>query len=271
MTDLQECADVGLAHQTPEQEDESDHANHAGNTADPVDHPITEHRHQHDDAGKNQDADAVTDVKQLTQRLTGKHGTRRGETQVHQAHQHDRDCRAVNAKLHATGDHLRQTQFRPLRSVQRHHPAAEQLADQQTDQRPEHITAKDHGQCAGDNRGDLQVGTHPQGELAKQTTVSFRFRDVVDRTLFDQRFVACTIGVNSHDSTSVDCSGFCSFLAFAFVGVSLLAIAVCQSAHLPTVPASSRAGSLLQGLCVYLPVIIGRFRPCSLAQSMAIW
>src|SRR5690349_1674707 len=89
--------------------------------------------------------------------------------------------------------------------MQRHHTATEQLPDQQADQRPEHITTQHHGERPGDNRGDLQVGTHPQGELAKQTTVSFRFRDVVDRAFLDQRFIACTLAVDSHGSTSMDC------------------------------------------------------------------
>ncbi len=181
MADLQQCANVNLAHQTAEQIHKGNHANHAGNTADPVDHPITEHRDQHDDTGENQDAGGVADAEQLAQRLAGQHGAGGGEAQVHQAHQHDRDRRAIHPELHAAGNHLRQAKLGPLRRVQRHHAAAEQLADQQTDQRPEHITAQHHGQGPGDNRGDLQVGAHPQGELAKQTTVSFRLRDVVDR------------------------------------------------------------------------------------------
>ncbi|MNV30498.1 hypothetical protein D3C71_1217700 [compost metagenome] len=205
MTDLQECANVCLAHQASEQVNEGNHTNDTGDTADPMDHPITKHRDQHDDTGENEDTDAVADAKQLAQRLAGKYRARCGETEVHQAHQHDRDGRAINAKLHAAGDHLRQAKLWTLRGMQRHHATAEQLPDQQTDQRPEHITAQHHGQGPGDNRGDLQVGTHPQGELAKQTTVSFRFRDVVDRALLDQRFVACTFAVNSHGSTSVDC------------------------------------------------------------------
>jgi hypothetical protein len=218
MTNLQERTNVGLAHQPPEQEHKSDHANHAGDAADPVDHAIAEHRDQHDDTGENQDAYAVADTEQLTQRLSRQHRPGGSETQVHQAHQHDRNCRPINAELHTAGDHLRQAQFRSLRGMQRHHTTAEQLADQKTDQRPEHITAKHHRQGPGDDRGDLQVGAHPQGELTEQTTVSFRFRDVVDRTPFDQRSTACTFVVNRHDSTSVDCySGSLSIGGAAFL------------------------------------------------------
>ncbi len=203
--DLQKSANVGLAHQAVEQVNERNDPDDAGHPADEVDHPITEHRYQHDDAGENEDTDAVADPEQLAQRLPGKHRSGRGETKVHQAHQYDRNGRAINAELYPAGNHLRQAQLRPLCRMQRHHPATDQLADQQTDQRPEHIAAQHHGQSTGDNRGDLQVGAQPQGELAQQTTVSFRFRDIVDRTRFDQRFAACTIVVNSHDSTSVDC------------------------------------------------------------------
>ncbi|VVO41265.1 hypothetical protein PS706_05911 [Pseudomonas fluorescens] len=166
MANLQECANVGLAHQTAEQVDKGNHANNAGDTADEMDHPITEHRDQHDDTGKNQDTDAVADPEQLTQRLTGKYRSGGGEAEVHQAHQHNRDRRAIHPKLHPAGDHLRQAELGPLRRMQRHDATADQLTDQQADQRPEHITAQHHGQGPSDNRGDLQVGTHPQGELA---------------------------------------------------------------------------------------------------------
>lgn len=87
--------------------------------------------------------------------LAGKHRAGGGEAQVHQAHQGDRDAGAVDAELHPAGNHLRQPQARPLRGVQGHHRTAEELADEQADQRPEHVAAEDHGEGAGDDGGDL--------------------------------------------------------------------------------------------------------------------
>ncbi len=113
------------------------------------------------------DADPVLDVQQLRYRLPGQQRTTGRETDVHQAHQHQRDHRAIDTELHATGDHLRQAELRPLRGMQRHHPAAEQLPEQQADQRPVHIAAEHHRQRAGDDGRDLQVGTQPQGELTE--------------------------------------------------------------------------------------------------------
>lgn len=161
MADLQKSTHVGLADQAAEQVDERNHTDDAGDAADPMDHPVTEHCDQHDDTGENKDTDAVTDAKQLAQRLAGQYGAGRGKAQVHQTDQYDRDGRAINTELHPAGDHLRQAQLRSLRCMQRHDTATDQLADQQTDQRPEHITAQHHGQSPGDDRGDLQVGTHP--------------------------------------------------------------------------------------------------------------
>ncbi|MCY1420117.1 hypothetical protein D9M71_357290 [compost metagenome] len=71
VADLQQSANINLADQTAEQINKGNHANDTGNTADPMDHPITEHRDQHDDTGKNEDTDAVADAKQLAQRLAG--------------------------------------------------------------------------------------------------------------------------------------------------------------------------------------------------------
>ncbi|MDT4859679.1 hypothetical protein FQZ97_942010 [compost metagenome] len=134
MADLQECANVSLAYQTTEQVNKGNHPNDTGNPANPMDHPIAEYRDQHDDTGEDEDTDGVTDAKQLAQRLAGKYRSGCGETEVHQTDQHDRDGRAINTKLHTAGDHLRQAKLWPLRGMQRHHPTAEQLPDQQTDQ-----------------------------------------------------------------------------------------------------------------------------------------
>ncbi|MCY1180581.1 hypothetical protein D9M73_210350 [compost metagenome] len=71
MADLQQSANINLADQTAEQINKGNHANDTGNTTDPMDHPITEHRDQHDDTGEKEDTDRVADPKQLAQRLAG--------------------------------------------------------------------------------------------------------------------------------------------------------------------------------------------------------
>ncbi|MNQ76187.1 hypothetical protein D3C85_910140 [compost metagenome] len=186
MAVLQQLADVAQDHHAAEQVDERDDAEHAGDSTDVVDHAVAECSRQDDHGGEDEDAGTVADAQQLTDGLTGKHGTGGGEAEIHQAHQDDRDSRAVDTELHPAGDHLRQAELGPLGRVQRHHRAAEQLADEQADQRPEHVAAQYHGQCAGDNCGDLQVGAQPQGELAVEATVALGLGNVIDRTAFDQ-------------------------------------------------------------------------------------
>ncbi|MNE21527.1 hypothetical protein D3C80_1146940 [compost metagenome] len=195
MAVLQELADVADDHDAAEQVNECDDPQYAGNPPDPVDHAIAEHRGQDDHGGENQDPGAVADAEQLADRLARQHRAGGGETQVHQAHQGNRDGRAIDPELHPAGNHLRQAQFRPLSGVQGHDRAADQLADQQADQRPEHITTEHYGQGPGDDCRDLQVGTQPQGELTVQASVSFIFRDVVDRATFDQGLAARGAGL----------------------------------------------------------------------------
>ncbi|MNN00900.1 hypothetical protein D3C81_1135040 [compost metagenome] len=186
MAVIQQRADVVDRQQAHEQVGEGQDAQHAGSLAEHMDDPVAAHRENHDHRGEDQDAGGVADMRQLADGLAGEHRPRRVETDVHDAYQHQRDHRAEHAELHATGDHLRQAELRSLGAVQRHHRAAEDLPDQQADQRPEHIAAKHHGQRTGDDGGDLQVGTEPQGELAEQAAMPLSFGDVIDRTGFDQ-------------------------------------------------------------------------------------
>ncbi len=163
----QQRTHVVTGQQFVEQVDEGNHAKHTGDAANTVDHAVAENGEHHDQPGEQHNADPVFHVQQLCNGLPCQQRAAGREADVHQAHQHQRNHRPIHAKLHATGDHLRQAQLRALRSVQRHDAAAQQLTDQQTDQRPEHITAQHHGQGPGDDRSDLQVGTQPQGELAQ--------------------------------------------------------------------------------------------------------
>ncbi|MDT4885329.1 hypothetical protein FQZ97_1215530 [compost metagenome] len=70
--------------------------------------------------------------------------------------------------------------------MQGHHRTAEQLPDEQADQRPEHITAQYDGQGAGDDGSDLQVGAQPEGELAVEAAMTLGLGNVVDGSTFDQ-------------------------------------------------------------------------------------
>ena len=121
--------------------------------------------------------------------LSGEHRAARGKTDVHHADEHERNDRAVQAELHAAGDHLRQAELRTLRAVQRHHRAADDLADEQPDQRPEHVAAEHDRKRADDDRRDLQIRAEPQGELAEQTAVALGVGNIVDRAALDQRGV----------------------------------------------------------------------------------
>lgn len=239
MADPQQLAEVAQRDHAAEQVNEGDQPQHAGHAADDVDHAVAEHGHQHDDGGEQQDARAVADPEQLADGLARQHRARGGEAQVHQAHQYDGNRRAVDAELHPAGDHLRQAQPGPLRRVQGHHGAAEHLADEQADQRPEHIAAQHHRQRARDNGGDLQVGAEPERELAVEPAVALALRDVVDGASFDQRH---------------------------FLRRAVLLHARSPRGHRPAAPWLFHSVPPAQRVAL----IMGRSRPCSRAQSMAM-
>ncbi len=194
----QQRTDVIACQQLVEQIDEGNHPQHTGDPANAVNHPVAEDGQYDDKTGKGDNADPVLNLQQLGNRLPGQQRAAGRKPDVHQAHQHQRHHRAIHPELHTAGNHLRQTQLRPLGTVQRHHRAAQHLPDKQADQRPEHIAAQHYGQRARHDCRDLQVGAQPQRELAKEPTMTFGFGDVVDRTFFDQRRCACTIIINSH-------------------------------------------------------------------------
>ncbi|VTL98509.1 Uncharacterised protein [Pseudomonas aeruginosa] len=194
MADGEQFADVAEQQHAAEQVDEGDDAEDAGDPPDDVDDAVAEHRHQDDEGGEDEDPGAVAESGHLADRLPGKYRAGSGEAQVHQAYQGDRDAGAVDTELHPAGNHLRQPQPRPLRGVQGHHGATEDLPEEQADQRPEHIAAEHHGEGAGDDGGDLQVGPQPEGELAVEATVALVRRDIVDRAPFDQRLAVAALG-----------------------------------------------------------------------------
>ena len=87
-------------------------------------------------------------------------------------------ARDEHPELGTAGDHLGQAQPGTLGRVQRHDHAAKDVADEQTDDRPQRVGAEDHRQRAVDDRGDLHVGPEPQCELAAWRAVSLRQPDL---------------------------------------------------------------------------------------------
>src|SRR5579863_9541356 len=163
-----------------------DHADDARDSPEPMNDPIAEYRHDHDEAGEDDDPDGVIDIEQPPDCLPREHAAAGGKADVHEAHRDDRYDRAVDAELHAAGDHLREPKLRPLRRMQRHHRAADQLTEKERDQGPEHVAAEHHGERSGDDGGDLQIGRQPQRELARQATVPLGLRNEVDRADLDR-------------------------------------------------------------------------------------
>ena len=126
--------------------------------------------------------------------LAGQDRAGRGEADVHEHDEHERNDRADDAELGARRDHLRQTQLRTLRRVQRHDDSADDIADEQADDGPQRIGAEDDCQSPVDDRGDLSVGAEPQGELGTWRSVTLGVRHHLDGPLLDPR-----IGRTSHD------------------------------------------------------------------------
>jgi hypothetical protein len=118
--------------------------------------------------------------------LAREHGAGRGEAEVHQHDQHERQAGAVHAELGTARDHLRNPHARALRGVQRHHDATADVADQQADDRPQRVVAEHDGQRTIDDRSDLQVGAEPERELIERRPVPLRVGDVLDRASLDR-------------------------------------------------------------------------------------
>ncbi len=173
--------------QAHEQVAESQQAKQAGHPSQPVYRPVAERRGQQHRQREQQAAGGVAYLEQLAQRLAGQHHAGGVEAQVHDAGQRQRQHRALDAKLRAAGQHLRQAQPGALRAVQRHYRAAGDLPQQQAGDGPDDVAAQRHGQRAGDDGGDLQIGRQPQGELAEYAAMPLAFGDEVYGTALDQR------------------------------------------------------------------------------------
>ncbi len=128
---------------------------------------------------------AVADAEQLADSLSGQHRTAGRKAYIHQANGYQRNDRAIDAELHAGGNHLGQAELRPLGPVERHHRATGQLAREERDERPEHIAPQHDCQSAGDDGGDLQVRPEPQRELARQSSMALGIGHIVDRADLD--------------------------------------------------------------------------------------
>ncbi len=181
---MQQHGQVGPLQQTRAEVEEGQRADGAGDPPQEVDEPVADRGGDGGDHGEDDDARGVAQVRQLTDRLPGQDRAAGEEADVHHDDQGQRHHRAAHPELRPGGDHLRQAEARPLRGVQRHDRAAEEVAEQQADQGPEGVGAEHDGQGAGDDGGDLQVGAEPEGELADRRAVAFVVRDDVDRALF---------------------------------------------------------------------------------------
>ena len=138
-------------------------------------------RDQRSENAENGDAnDGVGKAEHEIDGLTRQYGTRRRKAQIHQnAHQQRQGC-AFDTELHATGDHLRQSQTRPLSRVQSHHNTAQDIADQQTDDGRHGLGTEHHSQSPVDHRSDLHIGTKPEGELTERRAMTLALRNHVN-------------------------------------------------------------------------------------------
>lgn len=151
-----------------------------------MDKTVTQRRYHHDNHGKQHHAAAVTYAGKMRQRLPGQHGATGGKAHVHHADQQQRDHRAINAKLGAAGNHLRQPKAWPLHRMQRHHCGPNYLSCQQPHQRPDDIAGQDYGKRAGDYRGNLQITAEPQGELAEHPAMALGVGNIINTAGFDK-------------------------------------------------------------------------------------
>ena len=181
----EERAEVGALQQPDAEVDERQRADQAGDLAEGVDQAVADGRGDGGDRGEEDDPRCLAEMGQLADRLPGQHAAAGEEPDVHHDDQGQRDHRAAHPELGPRGDHLRQAQPRPLGGVQRHHRTAQEVAEQQPDQRPEGVRPEDDGQRAGDDGGDLEVGAQPERELADRAAVPFVVGDDVDGALFD--------------------------------------------------------------------------------------
>src|SRR5580658_8896588 len=92
--------------QPAEHVEKCQHTDDAGDASKPVDDAIAEHRHDDDERAEDHDAERIIDMQQLADRLPGQYATAGGKTDVHKAYRDDWNDRAVNAELHAAGNHL---------------------------------------------------------------------------------------------------------------------------------------------------------------------
>src|SRR5690606_20404858 len=114
-----------------------------------------------------------------------------------------------------------------------------------------------------------------QGELAVEATVALGLWNVIDRTAFDQGLGRWLDGLGHLTVLRYGCNDELLFLSvrrfencracLALCGASSAGVRPMRNAPVPERTAAH--GPRPQRL----PVIIGRFRPCSRAQSMAIW
>src|ERR1700676_3751967 len=172
--------------QSAEHVDECSNPDEARDSSKNVNESIPKQRHDYDQTTEDYDAEAIVDIEQLTDCLTGQHAPAGRKADVHKAHRHDRNDCAIHAELHATRDHLGQPQLRALRRVKRHDGTADQLTQHERHQRPKHIAPEYHGERTSYDRSNLQVGCNPQSELTRQSAMTLLIRHIIDRSDLDR-------------------------------------------------------------------------------------
>lgn len=144
MAVLPHLSQIVRRQQPGEQVEKRQHANDARHLTQFMDHPITQHRDNHNDQAEQDHPGGIINVQQFCHRLPSQHRVAGGEADIHNTHQHQRDDRAKHAELNTAYDHLRQTETRPLHGMQRHHRRTDNLPDQQTNRPTDQQWTRQH-------------------------------------------------------------------------------------------------------------------------------
>jgi hypothetical protein len=91
----------------------------------------------------------------------------------------------MEAELRPALNHLGNAELWPLRRMQRHEHRAEQIAEQDRQNRPGQRQAEYGAKRAGHDRRDLHVGAEPDGEEAVDRAVALTGGDMIDAMPLD--------------------------------------------------------------------------------------
>ncbi len=110
----------------------------------------------------------------------------RDEAQVHEHHERDHEDGADGAELPTALHHLRYAELRPLRGVQCHENAADQISDQDGEAGRAQGQLKPYGrERTGHDGEDHDVGAEPNREQISRAAVTLVRGNGIDRVLLD--------------------------------------------------------------------------------------